>query len=78
MEDFFHFTVMDALGGSEQHEAFSQETKAGFSHVDCFEEVAFFDPNCSIFMNLILSLNGNMTLAEMFQKRVLFGEPNHM
>lgn len=44
MEEFFHFTVMDALGRSEKQEAFSQETKAEFLHVDCFEEVAFFLP----------------------------------
>lgn len=27
----------------EQHETFSQDTKAGFLHVYCFEEVAVFD-----------------------------------
>lgn len=62
---------MDALGGSEQHEAFQQETEAEFSHMLTalrtwlFFSFLFFYPNP--FMNLILCLNGNITLAEMSQ-----------
>lgn len=41
------------LDGSEQHGTFTQETKAGFSYVDCLEEVAFLDLNHSHESNLV-------------------------
>lgn len=76
MQDFFHFTVMDALGGSEQHQAFSQETKESSHMLTALRTwlffFIFFYPHCSIFMNLILCLHENMTLAEISQKRVFF------
>lgn len=60
-------SIVAKLDASEQHGTFSQETKAGLSYVDFFEEVASFDLNHTFSMNLIWCLNGNMTLAEMSQ-----------